>query len=118
VLTANTARDVYLGPGTIVEDGARVADRTSIGADCVIASGAQVIGSVLGDRSHVGTNAYIEGCVIGEGVHVGAGARLTGLVVVGDNAQIAESVSIVGPALIDVGEIRGGALPGRAGKGT
>jgi NDP-sugar pyrophosphorylase family protein len=94
-----------------------VVDCASVGADCVIAAGAQVIGSVLGARTRIGVNAYIEDCVIGEGVEVGAGARLEGLVVVGDNAQIGETVSIVGPATIDVGEIREVAVADRAGKG-
>ncbi len=117
VFTESTVRDAYLGPRTIVEDGARVVDCASVGADCVIAAGAQVIGSVLGARTRIGVNAYIEDCVIGEGVEVGAGARLEGLVVVGDNAQIGETVSIVGPASIDVGEIREVAVADPAGKG-
>jgi mannose-1-phosphate guanylyltransferase len=116
VFTENPVRDVYLGPRTIVEDGARVADHASVGADCVIAAGAQVMGSVVGARTRVGINARIEGCVIGEGVEVGAGARLEGLVVVGDNAKIGEGVCIVGPAFVDVGEIRL-AVSDQVGKG-
>ncbi len=75
-----------VGRGTIVEETARVADRSCVGAECVIAAGAQVLGSVVGAHSRVGEDADIEGCVIGEGVDIGAGARLEGLVVVGDRA--------------------------------
>jgi mannose-1-phosphate guanylyltransferase len=106
VSTAALTGDVYLGPRTIVERTARVADRACVGADCVIAAGAQVLGSVVGAQTRVGANAYIEGCVIGEGVDIGAGTRLEGLVVVGDRARIAPGLAIVGPAMIDVGEIR------------
>ncbi len=116
VSSANLAGEIHLGPGTIVEPTARVADRACVGADCVIAAGAQVLGSVLGAQTRVGANAYIEGCVIGEGVDIGAGVRLDGLVVVGDRARIAPGLEITGPAVIDVDETREDSVADPAGR--
>jgi len=115
---ADVVRDAYLGPGSIVEPTARAADRSCVGADCVIAAGARVLGSVVGARSRVGADAYIESCVIGEGVDIGAGARLEGLVVVGDRARIGAGVALAGPAVIDVDEIREDSVADTAGRGT
>jgi mannose-1-phosphate guanylyltransferase len=116
VSSANLTGEVHLGPRTIVEETARVADRACVGADCVIAAGAQVLGSVLGAHTRVGANAYIEGCVIGEAVDIGAGARLEGLVVVGDRARIAPGLEIAGPAMIDVDEICGDSVADPTGR--
>ncbi len=114
VPTAGVAGEVYIGPGAVVEEGARIADRSCIGAGSAVAAGASVIGTVLGARTRVGPNAYIEGCVVGEGVEVGAGARLVGLVVIGDRARVVPDLHIVGPTIIDVGEIRTAAGDGNA----
>jgi len=116
--SADVVGDAAVGRGTIVEETARVADRSCVGADCVIAAGAQVLGSVVGAHSRVGHDAYIEGCVIGEGVDIGAGARLEGLVVVGDRARIGAGVAIAGPAVIDVDEIREDSVADPAGRGS
>jgi mannose-1-phosphate guanylyltransferase len=118
VSTADIVGDVHLGPGTIVQETARVADRSCIGADCTIAAGAQVLGSVVGAHSRIGEDAYIEGCVIGEGVEIGQGARLEGLVVVGDRARIGAGIAITGPAVIDVEEIREDSVADPAGRGS
>jgi mannose-1-phosphate guanylyltransferase len=118
VSTADLAGEAYVGPGTTVEETARVADRSCVGADCVIAAGAQVLGSVVGAHSRVGEDAHIEGCVIGEGVDIGVGARLEGLVVVGDRARIGAGVAIAGPAVIDVDEIREDSMADPAGRGS
>ena len=116
VSTADIVGDVYVGPGTIVQDSARAADRSCIGADCVIAAGAKVLGSVVGAHSRVGEDAVIEGCVIGERVEIGAGARLEGLVVVGDGARIGPGVEIIGPSVINVDEIRERSVADPAGR--
>jgi mannose-1-phosphate guanylyltransferase len=118
VSTTDLAGEIYLGPRTIVEQTARVADRACVGAECVIAAGAQVLGSILGAHTRVAVDAYIQGCVIGESVDIGAGAHLEGLVVVGDRARIAPGLEIVGPAVIDVDEIREGPVADPAGKGS
>jgi mannose-1-phosphate guanylyltransferase len=106
VPTADVAGDVYIGPGAVIEDGARIADRSCIGAGSAVAAGASVIGTVLGAGTRVGPNAHIEGCVVGEDVEVGAGARLVGLVVIGDRARVDPHLQIDGPAIIDVDEVR------------
>jgi mannose-1-phosphate guanylyltransferase len=118
VSTADVVGDAYRGGGTIVEETARIADRSCVGAECVIAAGAQVLGSVVGAHSRVGEHAYIEGCVVGEGVDIGAGARLVGLVVVGDRARVGAGVAIAGPAVIDVDEIREDSVADPAGRGS
>lgn len=117
VPTAGVAGDVYVAPTATVEDGARIADRSCIGAGSTVAAGASVVGSVLGAGSRIGPNAHVEGCVIGEGVEIGAGARLTDLVVVGDRARIGDDLCIAGPAIVDVEEIRT-ATGGDAAKGN
>jgi mannose-1-phosphate guanylyltransferase len=117
VPTAHVAGDNYVGPGTVVENGARIADRSCVGAGCTVGEDAVVVGSVLGARTTVGADARIDGCVLGEGIEVGTGARLSGLVVVGDRAVIGAGVVIDGPAVIDVDEVRAaaGVTPGEKG---
>jgi mannose-1-phosphate guanylyltransferase len=117
VPTAHVEGDVYVGPGAVIEDGSRIADRSCIGAGCRVAAGAAVCGSVLGAHTTIGPDASVEGCVLGEGVEVGAGARLSGLVVVVDRAKIGADVVIDGPAVVDVDEVRAaaGVAPGEKG---
>jgi len=106
VPTAHVAGEAYIGPGAVVEDGARISERSCISAGCTVGTGAAVVGSVLGARTTIGADAVIEGCVLGEGVEVGAGARLSGLVVIGDKARIGAGVVIDGPAVVEVDEVR------------
>ncbi|MGW1681612.1 sugar phosphate nucleotidyltransferase [Saccharopolyspora sp. NPDC002376] len=73
--------------GTSVDVGAQVSGGSSIGADCVIESGASVVESVLFDGVRVAEDAVIERSVIGAGATIGAGAVLRG-VIIGDDAHI------------------------------
>ena len=98
---AQAQRDVLLGcvglppapgaeeraPGVWVQPGARIADDawleapSLIGADAVVESGAQVVGSVVGPGAVVGAGASLRGAVVLGGASVAAGADVTSTVV-------------------------------------
>jgi len=114
VATESPTGEAYVGPGTEVAPGARVGNRSSLGAGCRVGAGAEVRGSVLGDGAEVGAGARVVGAVLGAGVHVGEGAELRGLVVAGDGATIAAGARLVGPTSVPTGGTAG-AAPVRAG---
>ncbi len=73
--------------GSHVHPQAEVSGGTTVGADSVIAAGAEVTGSVLFDGASIGAGARVTASVLGHGAQVGAGAVLDG-VVIGDGARI------------------------------
>ncbi len=79
--------EALLLPGATVHAGARVEGGSVVGAGCVVQRGAQVLGSVLMDRSQVGPGAHVQRSVLGVGARVGAGAVLQDAVV-GDCAVV------------------------------
>ena len=93
-------REVALGAATVVENGAAVT-RSSVGRNCSIAAGAQVVGSVLWDNVTIGENAIVRGAVVADGASVLAGARVeegamigTG-VVIGKNGVVPAGTFVV-----------------------
>jgi mannose-1-phosphate guanylyltransferase len=79
--------EALLLPGATVPADARISGGSVVGADCVVRSGAQVVGSVLMDRAVIGAGAQVRQSVVGAGAQVGAGAVLEDAVV-GDGAVI------------------------------
>jgi mannose-1-phosphate guanylyltransferase len=73
---------------------AQLSGGSCVGADCVIAAGAQIEGSVLFDRAHVGAGAIVRRSVLGFGAVVRAGAVVEDAVV-GDGAVIDASVEVL-----------------------
>jgi bifunctional UDP-N-acetylglucosamine pyrophosphorylase/glucosamine-1-phosphate N-acetyltransferase len=79
---------VTIGPDTIVQPHVVLEGQTSIGSDCVIATGSHVRSSRLGDRVHVKPYCVLAEAVVEDGAelgpfchlrpqaHIGAGARI------------------------------------------
>jgi len=100
VSIAQTARiygEVYIGPGSVVEDGVCIMGPTIIGANCEIRQGAYIRGDCLmGDRCVLGHAselknsimlndakaphfAYVGDSILGNNVNLGAGTKLSNL---------------------------------------
>lgn len=73
--------------GASIDPGAQLSGGSSIGADCVVESGAHVAESVLFNGVRVAEGAVIERSIVGAGATIGAGAVLRG-VIIGDEAHI------------------------------
>ena len=103
---AYIAENVYIGPGTVVEDGAMIKGPTIIGRNCQIRHNAYIREHVvIGDECVVGNasevkhsflfnNAvaphfnYIGDSVLGHGAHLGAGAKLSNVKLLPGNVQV------------------------------
>lgn len=100
--TAIIARDVSIGEGTVVLEGAVVNTGARIGDNCIVNTGAIVEHDV----------------VIGDNVHVATGARIGGGVKVGDLAFIGSGSTVIqgieiGPAsVVGAGSVLVNNLPG------
>ena len=86
--TAVLTGPVLLGPGTVVGAGARVGPDVVLGAGVHLAADVEVVDSVLGASTVVGTGSHLAGLVTGARVTIGAGVRCTGPVAVGDDATV------------------------------
>ena len=65
-----------------------IVERSEIGANCVVETGAVVRNSVLLAGAHAAAGAVIEGSIVGWGATVGAGATVRNLSVVGHGAKV------------------------------
>ena len=63
-------------------------ERSEIGANCVVETGAVVRNSVLLAGAHAAAGAVIEGSIVGWGATVGAGATVRNLSVIGHGAKV------------------------------
>jgi mannose-1-phosphate guanylyltransferase len=75
-----------IASSAVVADGA-IVKASALGDGVVIASGASVTRSVVLPGTRVGAGAVVEDSILGENVRVGDGARVSGLTT-GDNEQI------------------------------
>jgi NDP-sugar pyrophosphorylase family protein len=73
---ARVTSPVVIGPGCRVATGAMVGPSAVLGPDCVVGAAAVVTGAILWERVEVGAGAELEDCIVGAGVRVGAGAHL------------------------------------------
>ena len=71
---------------TVTVDG--TVERSEIGANCVVETGAVVRNSVLLAGAHAAAGAVIEGSIVGWGATVGAGATVRNLSVIGHGAKV------------------------------
>jgi mannose-1-phosphate guanylyltransferase len=81
---------VYVGPGAVVEDGARLGSLAVLGAEARLAEGCVVENAVVGARTRIGARASVVGSIIGDDARVGAGCELHNLAVVGPGAEVGE----------------------------
>ncbi|HEX4747408.1 MAG TPA: NDP-sugar synthase [Gaiellaceae bacterium] len=81
---------VYVGPGAVVEDGARLGSLAVLGAGARLSARGIVENAVVGARTHVGEGASVVGSVVGDDARIGAGCELHNLAVVGPGADVGQ----------------------------
>jgi mannose-1-phosphate guanylyltransferase len=81
---------VSVSTGCILEDGATIGGRSSLGRDCRIGEGAVVEGSILFDGAEVEAEAVVRGSIIGPRARVGQEAIVRGLSVLGAGCVVGE----------------------------
>jgi mannose-1-phosphate guanylyltransferase len=79
---------VYVGPASVVEDGARVGSLAVLGAGSRLGAGAVVENSVVGARTAVGARSIVVGSIVGDDVEIGGGCEVRNLAVIGPGASI------------------------------
>jgi mannose-1-phosphate guanylyltransferase len=85
-----TAPGLFVGPGCVISDSARLGPRAVVSAGCAVGDGAAVSGSVLLDGCTIGAGASVSGSILGAGAVVDAGARLDGAMVAEDERVASE----------------------------
>ena len=81
---------VSVDGGCVLEIGATVGVRSSLGRGCRIGERAVVEGSILFDGAEVEADAVVRGSIIGPGARVGQEAIVRGLSVLGAGCVIGE----------------------------
>jgi NDP-sugar pyrophosphorylase family protein len=125
--------DIYIGEGTIVEDGACIHGPTIIGSHCEIRQGAYIRGdAILGDGAVLGHAselknsillpdakaphfAYVGDSILGRDVNLGAGTKLSNLAVSSDKDAAGKRPTIhipINGERIDTGLTKLGAIIG------
>ncbi len=79
---------VYIGPGAVVEDGARAGSLAVLGAGSHLARGALVENAVIGARSTVGAASAVVGSIVGDDADVGPGCEVRNLAVIGPGVKL------------------------------
>ena len=79
---------VYVGPGAVVEKGARLGSLAVLGAGARLAEGGIVENAVVGARTNVGVGASVIGSIVGDEAELGSGTELHNLSVVGPGARV------------------------------
>ncbi len=79
---------VYVGPGALVEAGARLGSLAVLGAGSRLAEGGVVENAVVGSRATVGAGSTVIGSLVADDADVGAGCEVHNLAVVGPGASL------------------------------
>jgi mannose-1-phosphate guanylyltransferase len=79
---------VYVGPGAVIEDGARAGSLAVIGAGSRLARGSLVENAVIGARATVGAATVVVGSVVGDGAEIGEGCEVRSLAVIGPGVKL------------------------------
>ncbi len=79
---------VYVGPGAVVEAGARLGSLAVLGAGARLERDGVVESAVVGARTSVGAGASVIGSIVGDDARLGAGTELRNLAVVGPGAEV------------------------------
>lgn len=79
--------DALVLPGADLDVDVKVGGGSTIGANALIASGAEIIGSVIGEGARIEAGAVVRDSIVGRGARIGAGTVLD-TVVVGDGASV------------------------------
>lgn len=81
---------VYVGPGAVVEAGARAGSLAVLGAGAKLGEGSIVENAVIGARVTIGAGSVVVGSVVGDDAEVGAVCELRNLAVVGPGAALGQ----------------------------
>ena len=81
---------VSIAAECVLENGATVGGRSSLGRNCIVGERAVVEGSILFDEVEVEPDAVVRGSIIGPGARVGQGAIVRGLSVLGAGCVVGE----------------------------
>jgi mannose-1-phosphate guanylyltransferase len=79
---------VYVGPGAVVEEGARAGSLAVLGAGSRLARGSLVENAVVGARAKIGAATIVVGSVVGDEAEVGPGCEVRNLAVLGPGAKL------------------------------
>lgn len=79
---------VYVGPGAVVEKGARLGSLAVLGAGARLEEGGVVENAVVGARTRIGAGAVVVGSIVGDDAELGPGTELHHLSVVGPGAHV------------------------------
>ena len=79
---------VYVGPGAVVEEGARLGSLAVLGAGSRLAARGIVENAVVGSRATVGAGCSVIGSIVGDDAELGAECELHNLAVVGPGASL------------------------------
>jgi mannose-1-phosphate guanylyltransferase len=79
---------VYVGPGAVVEERARLGSLAVLGAGARLERGGVVENAVVGARTRIGEGAALVGSVVGDDAELGAGCQLHNLAVIGPGAKV------------------------------
>jgi len=79
---------VYVGPGAVVEEGARVGSLAVLGAGSCLSADSIVENAVVGARATIGPGSVVIGSVVGDDAELGPGCQVRNLAVVGPGALL------------------------------
>ncbi len=85
---------VYVGPGAVVEDGARAGSLAVVGAGAHLARGALVESTVIGARVKIGAATAVVGSIVGDDAELGPGCEVRNLGVIGPGAKLGRGNAI------------------------
>jgi mannose-1-phosphate guanylyltransferase len=81
---------VYVGPGAVVEEGARLGSLAVLGAGARLAARGVVENAVVGARTIVGAGASVVGSIVGADAQLGESCELHNLAVIGPGAAVGD----------------------------
>ena len=79
---------VYVGPGAVVERGARVGSLAVVGEGSRLGEGTVVENAVVGARTTLAERCVLTGSIVGDDAQLGAGCEVRSLAVVGPGASL------------------------------
>jgi mannose-1-phosphate guanylyltransferase len=79
---------VYVGPGAVVEAGARAGSLAVLGERSRLAAGGVVENAVVGARTSIGSGSVVVGSIVGDDAELGSGCDVRNLAVVGSGASL------------------------------
>jgi mannose-1-phosphate guanylyltransferase len=81
---------VYVGPGALLEAGARAGSLAVVGAGTRLGAGTVVENAVVGARTTIGAGSLVVGSIVGDHAELGAGCDVRNLAVVGSGAVLGD----------------------------